>query len=137
MSDTIRVRVARGEFRYDREHYTQGDELEVHERALEKHPRTLTRVEEARDESVAPDPREEMVAEEFGEDPDADLEERLAVEDLDPHPSDLTVPEMEDRLASVDDVAHVEAILDAERESDDPRTTAIDVIESRLAELEG
>ena len=45
--DTIRVRVRRGEFRHDREHYTRDDELEVPERTLERHPHTLERVEKS------------------------------------------------------------------------------------------
>ncbi|WP_135535379.1 hypothetical protein [Halostella pelagica] len=110
---TVTVRIVRGEFRYDREHYERGDELEVHEGALEKHPRTLERVEE-----------------DDGSDEDEDIDE------LDPHPADLTVGELEDRIEDVEDPALIKTIRKAEEESKD-RETATDAIDARLKELGG
>lgn len=127
---TVTVRVTRGEFRYDREHYERGDELEVHEGALEKHPRTLERVEE--DEGVQ---ESEAADEDDAEQADVD-EEVASVDELDPHPADLKVPELKDRLEDVDSVELLEAIREAEVESED-RTTAKDAIDARLKELEG
>lgn len=43
---TITVRVAGPQFRYDYEQYDHGAELEVPERVLERHPRTLERIED-------------------------------------------------------------------------------------------
>lgn len=118
MSDKIPVRVAGSYFGYNGERYGRGDTLEVHPRALEKHPSTLERVDEA------------VVQE------DADDEEGVTVDDLDPHPSDLNVPELEERIAGVEDVELLETIRDAEEESED-RETAKDAIDARLNELEG
>ncbi|QLG63088.1 hypothetical protein [Halorarum salinum] len=124
MSDEIPVRVAGAEFRFDREHYTRGDELEVPERTLEAHPRTLKRVEETETEPEA----EETTVQE-SEDVSMDGE-------LDPHPQELTVDELERRVQDVTDVDLLERILAAETESNDPRSTAVDALENRLDELE-
>lgn len=108
---TERVRVVRREFRYDREHYTRGDELEVHEGALEKHPRTLERVEEVSND------------------------DEYSVEDLDPHPSGLVIDDLEDRLEDVDDPALLKTIKTAEEETKD-RGGAKEAIDARINELE-
>lgn len=106
-------------FGQGREIYRRGDTLEIDPVVLEKHPKTLEKVES---ESSS----------------EADTEEdegSAAVEDLDPHPSDLKVDELEERIEDVDDVALLDAILTAETQSKD-RTTAVNVIESRISELE-
>ena len=118
MSDEIPVRVAGGEFRFDREHYERGDELKVPERTLEAHPRTLERVDEAEGEPESAD--------------DADED----AEPLDPHPQDLNVDELEKRVEDVTDVDLLKRIRKAEKEGDDPRSTAVHAIDDRLDELE-
>ncbi|WEL29857.1 hypothetical protein [Haloferax volcanii] len=128
--NTVRVRVAGSQFRYDREQYIEGDELEVHEGALEKHPRTLERVEDA-DENVQMSTGGEADAAD-----DVDEGGGLTVDDLDPHPEDLTVVELEERIDDVDDVDLLETIKEAEEETEN-RTGAIDAVENRLDELEG
>lgn len=47
----ILARCNRG-FRYDHTSYSSGDYLEVHERAVERHPRTLSRQFDPRDHTV-------------------------------------------------------------------------------------
>ncbi|ELZ12496.1 hypothetical protein C478_10481 [Natrinema thermotolerans DSM 11552] len=120
---TVRVRVAGAQFRFDREQYTRGDELEVPERIVSRHPRTLAIVEEDVDDDG-------------GATGAGDATGELAVDDLDPHPKDLDVPGLEDRIADVDDVSLLKAIKEAEKQNDD-RTTAKNAIDSRLNELEG
>ncbi|ELZ35370.1 hypothetical protein [Halorubrum tebenquichense] len=118
--DTIRVRVDRGDYRHEREHYTRGDELDVAPKVLEQHPNSLTRVEDpdesSDDQSNADDAGDEVV--------------------VDPDPSELTVDELGDRIADVDDVELLGAIKDAE-EAGKNRETATDALEDRIAELEG
>jgi len=133
MSDDIRVRVDRPQFRYDKEQYTEGDELDVEPRVLERHPNSLARVDE-----TGPDTEESASADEPADDssdgdkpadggePDGDEKP-----DADPHPSELTVSELRNRVDDVDDPALLEAILGAEQEGDS-RTTAVEAIEARL-----
>ncbi|WP_226040849.1 hypothetical protein [Natrinema sp. DC36] len=111
---TVRVRVAGAQFRFDREQYTRGDELEVPKRIVGRHPRTL-----------------EIVADE-----DDGSDEADDVDELDPHPADLTVGELEDRIEDVEDPELIKAIKKAEEESKN-RETAKDAIDARLNELEG
>lgn len=119
--DTIRVRVERGEYRHEREHYTRGDELEVPEKTLDKHPRSLTRIEDVDDSATkADEPSSEGDTDEI---------------DVDPHPSEVTIPELEERIADVEDVDLLEAIRDAEEASKD-REGATDALDDRIADLE-
>jgi hypothetical protein len=67
---------------------------------------------------------------------DGSPDEGVTADDLDPHPSDLTVPEVKERVADVDDVALLETILEVEA-AGKSRTGAKDAIEARIAELEG
>ncbi|EMA69315.1 hypothetical protein C461_03103 [Halorubrum aidingense JCM 13560] len=120
--DTIRVRVDRGDYRHEREHYTRGDEIDVDPKVLEKHPNSLTRVEEL-DES----------ADDSGTDATDDSDDEIVV---DPDPSELTVHELRDRIADVDDADLLGAIKDAEEEGKN-RETATDALDERIAELEG
>jgi hypothetical protein len=117
---TIRVRVARPQFRYNYEHYEEGDELEVPEAVLERHARDLDVVDEAE-----------------GEDDDADAEAAFAFDpdDVDPHPSDLTVDEIQDRIDELEDVAQLRAIRHLEAE-DQSRSTALEAIDGRINDLE-
>jgi hypothetical protein len=119
--DTIRVRVDRGDYRHERKHYTRGEEIDVDPKVLEKHPNSLTRVEEP-DES----------ADDGGADTTDDGGDEIVV---DPGPSELTVDELRDRIADVDDVDLLGAIKDAEEEGKN-RETAIDALDERLATLE-
>jgi len=117
--DTIRVRVDRGDYRHERKHYTRGDELDVAPKVLEQHPNSLTRIE---DPDVSTDDQGTT----------ADAGDEIVV---DPGPSDLTVDELRDRIADVDDVDLLGAIKDAEEEGKN-RETAIDALDERLATLE-
>jgi DNA topoisomerase VI subunit B len=120
-NDTVRVRVAGPQFRYEREQYTEGDELDVPEWVIESHPQTLER--------VAPTASSETTAEQ-----DADSE--VDPDEIDPHPTELTVDEIKERIADVDDVATLEAILELEERGEN-RSTATDAIENRIDDLEG
>ncbi|WP_058365409.1 hypothetical protein [Haloparvum sedimenti] len=120
--DTVRVRVDRGEYRHEREHYTEGDELEVPEKTLRKHPRSLTRVEDS-----------EASVDDGDADTIDDGDDEIVV---DPDPSERTVDELRDRVEDVEDVDLLEAIKDAEEDGKD-RETAKDAIDARIAELEG
>lgn len=126
--DTVRVRVSAGEFRYERDHYTRGDELDVEPKTLEKHPRSLERVEDTTEAEPTDETSEAAST--------GDADDSVTVADLDPHPDDLTVDDLKDRVADVEDVALLETILEAERAGDETRTTAVDAIEARIAELE-
>jgi len=123
----VSVRVARSRFGYNGETYREGDVLEVHEGALESHPNTLERVEDATG-----------VAGAGGDDGDDDTEgdEEVTIDDLDPHPSDLTIPDLEERIDDVEDVDLLKTIKDAEKATED-RTGAKDALDDRIAELEG
>lgn len=124
--DTVRVRVTGRQFRHGGEEYHHGDELEVPERAIEGWEGRLERVESDGDEEPEGD-----------EDDGGEDEAEVGVGDVDPHPQELTVGELSDRLEGVDDAATVRAIQQAEAESDEPRTTALEAIDARLDELEG
>lgn len=122
MSDnTIGVRVDRGDYRHEREHYTRGDELDVAPKVLEQHPNSLTRIEE-------PD----VSTDDQGDAGDADAGDEVVV---DPDPSELTVDELRDRIADVDDAELLDAIKDAEKAGKN-RETAIDALEDRISALE-
>lgn len=125
MSDeTIRVRVDRGDYRHEREHYTRGDEIEVAPKVLEQHPNSLTRIE------AAEEPTDEGDA---ATTDDGNGDDEIVV---DPDPSELTVDELGERIADVDDVALLAAIRDAEEEGKN-RETAKDALNSRIAAVEG
>lgn len=116
---TTTVRVSGSQFRFDGEQYFEGDELDVPDRIVERHPNTLTPAADVGDS-----------------DGDADEDEdEITADDLDPHPSELTVDELDDRVSDLDDAALLETIWDAEAESKN-RDTALDAIDSRLNELE-
>jgi len=117
--DTIRVRVDRGDYRHERKHYTRGDELDAAPKVLEQHPNSLTRIE---DPDVSTDDQGTT----------ADAGDEIVV---DPDPSDLTVDELRDRIADVNDVELLAAIKDAEKEGKN-RETALDSLKTRLRELQ-
>lgn len=112
--DTVRVRVERGEYRHAREHYTRGDELEVPEKTLEKHPRSLSRISDGADTPGG------------AEDVD-DIE-------VNPHPSEVTIPELEERIEDVEDPDLLNAIRDAEEASKD-REGALNALDARIEDL--
>jgi len=122
--DTVLVRVVGRQFRHEGKQYHRGDELEVPERAIEGWEARLERVEEAAEtEEEAVDEAEEST--------------EIDVADIDPHPSELTVDELQERVEGVDDVEKLEAIRQLEAGDDGGRTTALDAIDERLDELEG
>jgi hypothetical protein len=92
----------------------------------------MRRVGESDNEPATDEPSDGEVG--TGDDDSPD--ESVTTDDLDPHPSDLTVPEVEERVADVEDVALLETILTVEA-ADENRTGAKDAIEARVAELEG
>lgn len=126
--DTITVEVVGPQFRYDHEQYTQGDTLEVTDRTLEAHPNTLAPV-------TGDDAGAETSDDSDDGDQDGDEIEPLAESELDPHPSELTVDELKERIADVDDLELLYGILAAEEDNKN-RDTAIAAIESQIADVE-
>jgi len=86
MSDDVPVRVSGPQFRHDYEWYEQGEELIVSEDVLEQYPNRLERIDAASGGS------------------ETGSESEVSAEELDPHPSDLTVAALETRISDVDDV---------------------------------
>lgn len=121
--NTVHARVAGSQFGM----HQRGEVIEVDESTLSKHPNTLEKVDQAVTEAPATD---EDDSEDAGE------EDGLTVDDLDPHPADLKVSELEERIEDVTDVEMLETILEAEKAAED-RTTAKDAVKARLNELEG
>lgn len=123
-----RVKVTGRSFRYRGERYRHGDTFEAEDGVLEKHPRTLSAVDgdEATDQEADAESDDEEAAGEGG---------TVTVDDLDPHPANLKVGELEERIADVEDVELLETIRDAEEATED-RTTAKDAIDARLNEIE-
>lgn len=52
-------------------------------------------------------------------------------------PGDLTVADLREAVADIDDADELRAVREAEAERDSPRTTALESIDTRLDELEG
>lgn len=127
MGDTVHVRVSGPQFRTNNQWYEQGETLEVPEEIFEKYPRRLERVDPEPEHE--PDEESDDAAADAGDESEGDE----SVE-ADPHPADLSVSELEERLEDVDDVALLEAILEAEQE--DPRKTAVEAIEARIDAVE-
>lgn len=71
------------------------------------------------------------VREEDGPPDDAEGEAAPAVD-----PGDLTVPDLREALADIDDADELEAIREAEASDGDPRATALDAIDDRRDELQ-
>ncbi|QHS17919.1 hypothetical protein GWK26_12605 [haloarchaeon 3A1-DGR] len=126
------------QYRFNREQYTEGDELEVPERVAERHPRSLEVIGDGDDESAdagdedTPDAEDGAADSEGGDEPPdfgVDLEE------VDPHPNDLSVSELRDRISDVNDVDLLQAIRHLESESED-RKTALEAIDDRIAAVE-
>jgi len=106
-----------------------GDVVELTEYVGEPQ-KEMRRVAESDDEPATDEPSD--AGAKAGDDtPD----EGVTTDDLDPHPSDLTVPEVEERVADVEDAALLETILEVETAGKN-RTGAKDAIEARIAELE-
>jgi len=121
--DTVSVRVANGSIRYDRELYEEGDELEVHEGALESHPRTLERVDEGgQDDSDGVDETHAEAA--------AGEEGTLPF-----NPESHTNDELAEQVAEIEDTATLVALRNLETEQKD-RTGAKEAIDERLDDLE-
>ena len=120
MTETVSVRVTDGDVWVDGEHLTRGDEVEIPTTVYERISRSFEQVDDVDD--VTDDADEEQVDQ--GDPPE-----------VDPHPGELTVDEIEDRVAEVDDLAKLRAILSLEEDGKD-RTTATDAIEERIHDLE-
>lgn len=131
MSNTVEVRVTRAQYRHNRQQYSQGDVLEVSEETLEKHPRSLERVE---DDNADAETEGEAEAEPDG-DGDEDAVTPLSEDELDPHPSDLTVDEIRERVENAD-LPTLYGIRDAEKAAEN-RSTAIEAIEAQIDDVEG
>ncbi|GAB7010467.1 hypothetical protein [Halorubrum trueperi] len=133
-TDPVRVQVVGRQFRHDGEEYHTGDELEVPEWVLDGYPGRIEPVAEPEPEPTAEtEPDDGDGVDDDGADGEEGGEDEIVV---DPDPSDLSVEELSERIADVDDVELLAAIQDAEEEGED-RTTAIDALEKRIAELEG
>lgn len=117
--EQVTVRVTGRQFRHDGREYHTNDTLDVPRDVYEAWQGRLT-IHEDTDDG----------ADGAGEEEDSDE----AV--VDPHPSDLTVSELEDRIQDVDDTSLLHGILDAEIEGEN-RSTAVDAIEDRIQDLEG
>lgn len=118
---TVAARVAGSQYRVDGEQYSHGDTVDVPEWALDKHPNTLERVDDG-----------------DGSDGDVDVDadiELIPEDELDPHPSELTVDELDDRVSDVDDVTLLISLEEAER-ADKDRSGALAAIESRVEAVE-
>lgn len=134
--NTVRVRVDRGEYRHEREHYTRGDELEVPEKTLEKHPNSLTRIEDGEEAEAETEPEPEPETSDSTDGNDAGDDEGGSEDiEVDPHPTEVTIDELEERIADVEDVALLEAIREEEATSKE-RTGALDALDSRIAAVE-
>ena len=111
----VRVRVVGRGFRYNRQQYEGGDELDVEERTLERHPNTLQEVVKAEPEDEPED--------ESGEDEPMDV-------------SDHTVEDIRQYAEDTRDVDDLKAVLEAEMRGEN-RMTAVKTLESRIEDLEG
>lgn len=85
------------------------------------------------DAEAAEEPDE---SDEDSSEPEAEEDAPSEAPEVDPHPSELTIAELEERLQDVDDVELLDAIRVEEVEADD-RKGAKDAIDDRLDALEG
>jgi hypothetical protein len=123
MPDTTRVRVTDGDVWVDGEHLTRGDEADIPSGVYERIPGSFDPADDGAESGSAADDDEAAT------DAAGDVE-------VDPHPEDLTVDEIEERVAEVDSVEKLQRIRELEAESDE-RTTALEAIDNRLDELGG
>jgi hypothetical protein len=141
MVETVFVRVTDGDVWVDGEHLTRGDEVDIPAGVYDRLPESFEQVADS--DTSEDNADEDEIDDTGGGDESGDVQETddggadtVTVDDLDPHPSDLTVDELEERIADVNDVALLAAIREAETDAED-RTTAIEAIDTRLDELEG
>ena len=125
---TVAARVVGSQYRVDGEQYSHGDTVDVPEWALDKHPNTLERVDDADGDADGGGDGE------TSDDGGADIE-LIPEDELDPHPSELTVDELDDRVSDVDDVTLLISLEEAERANKD-RSGALAAIESRVEAVE-
>lgn len=125
MTDTTRVRVTDGDVWIDGDHLTRGDEVDIPTDVYERIPASF---EPVNDESGSESSDEEV------DDAGSDTDDAASVE-VDPHPEELTVDEIEDRVADVDDREKLQAIRELEVDGKN-RSTALEVIDERLEELQ-
>ena len=122
MTDHVTVRVVGEAFGVGGDRYSTDETLEVRADVAERHPNTLEVIDEDAEPPASSDDED-----------DGDAGE-VTVDDLDPHPEDLTVDEIEERVAELDDVDLLEAIKDAEKATQE-RSTALDAIKARLRDV--
>jgi len=144
MTDTVSVRVTDGDVWIDGEHLTRGDETEIPESVYERIPESFDRLGSEGDDTPDDAGEDEDVDEDgaAADEEGADIDESEAepsdldvdVDAIDPHPKDLTVVELKERVAGVDDEDVARGIRFLEKR-DGPRSTAIDAINARLDEL--
>lgn len=134
MTDTVPVRVSDGDVWVDGEHLTRGDEVKIPAGVYERLPGSFDRVDGLEDTAV--DSEADDAAVDNPEDKSNGDGDELTVDDLDPHPSDLTVEEIKDRIDNVDDIEILRTIWDAEANGKN-RTTALEAIEAGVNDLEG
>ncbi|QLH82466.1 hypothetical protein [Halosimplex pelagicum] len=125
MPETTRVRVTDGDVWVDGDHLTRGDEAEIPVSVYERIPGSFESIDDGA----------ESASNEADADDGSATDDTAGDVEVDPHPEELTVDEIEERVAEVDSVAKLQRIRELEVESDD-RTTALEVIDDRLDELE-
>lgn len=118
MTDHVTVRVVGEAFGVAGDRYSTDETLEVRADVAERHPNTLEVIDEDAESSEPPASSDDEDDGDAGE---------VTVDDLDPHPEDLTVAEL-------DDVDLLEAIKDAEQATRE-RSTALDAIKARLRDV--
>ena len=138
-------RVVHKRYAHGDEVYEPGDTLTPPESALENHPDRFEPITESEEfEPVEEPDSEDDTPGETSEGPDSTQPEDLDIDEVregsipfDEFIPSLTVSEIRDVASEWEDPSIVRAAIRAEEESDDPRTTALDALESRLNAVEG
>lgn len=122
MSDDTH-RVVHKYWRWGDEVYEPGDTVTPPETALENHADRFERID-AEDGGEEPDSEDET--------PGVDAEEPASSK---PNIAEMTVDDVRNWASNQTDLETVEAALEQERARDDPRSTAIDVLDRRVNAL--
>jgi hypothetical protein len=103
-----------------------GEELpaDIADRVVTSHPHDVEELDEKDEDETA------------DVDTDDPADDETESDDVDPHPGELTVTEIEERVADVDDREVLESIRELEANGDH-RTTALEAIDARLDDLDG
>lgn len=116
-------RVVHKYFQWGREVYEPGDTLTPPEAALRSHPDRFERIADDGESEDAGD-----------EDETPGVEAGETTVDV-PDVTDMTVSEIREWASAETDADAVSAALDAEQSRDNPRTTAIDILDGRVNAL--